>query len=143
MKITQISIFLENHAGRLHEVTALLGREQINIRALTVAESRDFGVLRIVTDQPDRTLTVLKAGGFVASLTEIVAVEVSDTPGGLSGILGILSENKVNVEYMYGFVEKHSEKALLVFRFDNTDKAIEVLTRSNINVVGKKEIETL
>jgi hypothetical protein len=143
MKITQISIFLENHAGRLHEVTALLGREKINIRALTVAESRDFGVLRIVTDQPQKTLDILKANGFVASLTDIVAVEVTDTPGGLSGILGILSENRVNVEYMYGFVEKFSDKALLVFRFDDPDKALAVLTQNNINVIGKKEIENL
>ncbi|MBF0531460.1 MAG: ACT domain-containing protein [Deltaproteobacteria bacterium] len=143
MKIIQISIFLENHAGRLHEVTALLGQEQINIRALTVAESRDFGVLRIVTDQPDRTLTVLKAAGFVASLTEIVAVEVADTPGGLAGILGIFAANGVNVEYMYGFVEKFSDKALVVFRFDNTDKALEVLAQNNINIVGKKKIENL
>lgn len=143
MKIMQVSIFLENHAGRLSEVASLLGRENINIRALTVAESRDFGVLRIVTDQPQKTLDVLKAQGFVASFTDIVAVEVADTPGGLAGILKVLSDNGVNVEYMYGFVEKFSDKALLVFRFDNTDKAIEVLGTNNIKVIGTKDIESL
>ncbi len=143
MKITQISVFLENRKGRLHDACSLLGNNGINIRALTIAESEDFGVLRMVTDKPVIALEVLKESGFVATLTEIVAVEVPDEPGGLARVLKILMDRNMNVEYMYGFVERHSDKALLVFRFDDPDKAIEVLAKNKINVVGKKEIESL
>ena len=143
MKITQISVFLENKKGRLYEVSALLGNNGINIRALTIAEERNFGVLRVIVDKPQKGLEVLKQNGFVATLTDIVAVEVSDQPGGLANILKIFSENDINVEYMYGFVEKFSDKALLVFRFDDTDKAVEFLKNNSIKVVGTQELENL
>ncbi len=140
MKLTQISIFLENRKGRLYDVCSLLGENKINIRALTVAESEEFGILRIVVDKPQETAQILKKNGFVASLTDIVAVEVEDKPGGLARILAVLSKSNINVEYMYGFVEKKSNKALLVFRFDDPDKAIDLLKKKNIKVIGSKEI---
>jgi len=143
MKITQISTFLENKKGRLYEVTELLGKNKINIRALTIAESEDFGVLRMVVDNPKKALEVLKKNGFVSSFTDIIAVEVDDQPGGLSKILKTFNDNNVNVEYMYGFVEKASDKALLVFRFDDTDKAITVLNKNKIKIVGTEGIENL
>jgi hypothetical protein len=140
MKLTQISIFLENRKGRLYEVCSLLGKNKINIRALTVAESEEFGILRIVVDKPESAAAVLKKNGFVASLTDIVAVEVEDKPGGLASILKVFSQHDINVEYMYGFVEKKSDKALLVFRFDEPDKAISLLKKNKITVVGKIDI---
>jgi hypothetical protein len=140
MKLTQISIFLENRKGRLYDVCSLLGKNKINIRALTVAETEEFGILRIVVDKPGKATQVLKKNGFIANLTDIVAVEVGDKPGGLAAILKILSENEVNVEYVYGFVEKKTDKALLVFRFDKPDKAIAILKKNSISVVGKKDI---
>jgi len=140
MKITQISVFLENKKGRLAEVCSLLGENKINIRALTVAESEDFGVLRIVVDKPQEALNILKGNGMVASFSEIVAIEVEDKPGGLAAILKALSRNNINVEYMYGFVEKFSDKALLVFRFEHIDKALEVLKKNKIKIVGKDKI---
>lgn len=143
MKLTQISIFLENRKGRLYEVCSLLGKNKINIRALTIAESEEFGILRIVVDNPQKASAVLKANGFTASLTDIVAVEVPDRPGGLAAILKIFSQSNINVEYMYGFVEKKSDQALLVFRFDAPDKAISLLKKNKINVVGKKEMGDL
>ncbi len=143
MKITQISVFLENKKGRLYEVSALLGSNGINIRALTIAEEENFGVLRVIVDKPQKALEALKEKGFIASMTDIVAVEVDDKPGGLASILKILSENELNVEYMYGFVEKFSERALLVFRFDDTDKAAEFLKTNSIKVVGTQELENL
>jgi len=141
MKITQISIFLENKEGRLYEVTDLLGKNKINIRALTIADAKDFGVLRLVVDKPEAAVEALKKGGFVATFTDIVAVEVGDQPGGLAKVLKVFHENKISVEYMYGFVEKATEKALLVFRFDDTDKAIQVLNQHKISIVGRKEIQ--
>ncbi len=143
MKLTQISIFLENRKGRLYEVCSLLGKNKINIRALNIAETPEFGILRIVVDRPEDAVKLLKENGFVANLTDIVAVEVEDRPGGLASILKIFSDNNINLEYMYGFVEKSSDKALLVFRFDEPDKAIEVLLKNKIKIIGKKDISEL
>lgn len=143
MKLNQISIFLENREGRLYEACSLLGEHKINIRALTIAESDQFGILRVVVDKPEEAMALLKKNGFTADLTDIVAVEVDDKPGGLAKILKIIYDNRINIEYMYGFVEKSSEKALLVFRFDDSDKAISILTDNKIKVIGKKDIVNL
>jgi len=143
MKITQISVFLENRKGRLYEVCSLLGSNDINIRALTVAETESFGVLRIVVDKSDEAVKVLRDNGFTANFTDVVAVEVGDRPGGLAAILKVFAENEVNVEYMYGFVEKHSDKALLVFRFENPDLAQKILAKHSISIVTAQEIEGL
>ena len=143
MKITQISVFLENRKGRLFEVCSLLGENNINIRALTIAETESFGVLRIVVDNSDVAVKLLKDSGFVANLTHVVAVEVGDKPGGLASVLKIFADNDVNIEYMYGFVEKFSDKALLVFRFADTDLAQQILAKNDIKVVTEKEIEGL
>lgn len=143
MKITQISVFLENRKGRLFEVCSVLGANDINIRALTIAETESFGVLRIVVDKSDSAIEVLKANGFVANLTDVVAVEVGDRPGGLAAVLKVFAENDVNVEYMYGFVEKSRDKAILVFRFEDTDRAQKILAEHNIKVVTESEIEGL
>ncbi len=143
MKITQISVFLENRKGRLFEVCSLLGANDINIRALTIAETESFGVLRTVVDKSDAAVKLLREHGFVANFTDVVAIEVPDKPGGLATVLKVFSDNDVNIEYMYGFVEKFSEKALLVFRFEDTDFAQQVLAKHSISVVTKKEIEGL
>ncbi|MBD3239588.1 MAG: ACT domain-containing protein [Chitinivibrionales bacterium] len=143
MKVTQISLFLENRKGRLAEVCSLLGETGVNIRALTIAETDEFGVLRMVVDNPDKALQTLRANNFVASVTDIVAIEVGDRPGGLAAVLKTLNENDLNIEYMYGFVEKKSDNALMVFRFDEPDRAIEVLQGAGLSVVGKSDIESL
>ncbi len=143
MKITQISVFLENRKGRLYDVCNVLGKNNINIRALTIAETESFGVLRIVVDKSDLAVKTLKSNGFVANLTDVVAIEVGDQPGGLAAVLKIFAENDVNVEYMYGFVEKFSDNALLVFRFEDVEKAQRILTEKGVKVVTRKEIEGL
>ncbi|MDD5020629.1 MAG: ACT domain-containing protein [Endomicrobiaceae bacterium] len=138
MKINQISIFIENTKGRLAEVCSILGDNNINIRALTIAETPEFGILRVVLDKPEEAKEILKKNGFIATSADIVAVEVSDDPGGLAKALKVLAGNNINVEYMYGFVEKATDKALMVFKFENIDKAIDVLKSNDINVVDKK-----
>jgi hypothetical protein len=143
MKITQISVFLENRSGRLFDVTSLLGSNDINIRALTIAETETFGVLRIVVDKPGSAFELLKENNYTANITEVVAVEIDDKPGGLANILKILSQNDVNIEYMYGFVEKFSNNALVVFRFEEPEKAMEVLSAENVNVVTEADIKGL
>jgi hypothetical protein len=143
MKITQISVFLENRKGRLYEVAALLGKHAINIRALNIAETDDFGVLRLVVDKSAEALKTLKDAGFVASTTDIVAVEVGDRPGGLSDVLRILSVSGINVEYMYGFFEKKSDKAVLVFRFDDPDAAVAVLNQNRVRIINEADVKDL
>jgi hypothetical protein len=134
MKITQISVFLENRSGRMRQVCSVLGQNNINIRALTVAETESFGVLRIVVDKPAVAIDVLKKNGFTANITDVVVVEMQDKPGGLADILGILDENKINVEYMYAFLEKSADKAMVVFRFEHPEKAVKVLTDNNVTI---------
>jgi hypothetical protein len=143
MKLTQISVFLENRKGRLFEVCRLLGASAINIRALTIAESEGFGVLRIVVDKPNEAVLLLRNHQFVANLTDIVALQVPDKPGGLAAVLEVLNCEGINVEYMYGFLEKCTEQAVVVFRFDDTDRALKTLSARNIRVIGEQDMENL
>ena len=139
MKVEQISIFLENKAGRLAEVTRILGEGGINIRALSLADTSDFGILRLIVNDHEKAKQVLKDNGFTVGRTEVVAVEVADQPGGLNRILEILFEAGINVEYMYAFVRQSGEKAVLIFRFDDIDSAVDVLTRGGVTVIeGQK-----
>ena len=143
MKVTQLSVFLENKKGRLQEICSLLGQNAINIRALTIAETESFGVLRIVVNDPEKAAGVLKENDITANITQVVAVEVPDKPGGLADVLRVISDNDLNVEYMYGFVEKSSDNALLVFRFDEPEKAGDILIKSNVKVVTAEDIKGL
>lgn len=140
---TQLAVFLENKKGRLYDVCSLLGEHGINIRALTVAESDNFGVLRILVKDTHATAHLLKDNGFVVNETEVVAVEVSDKPGKLAQVLASINKHHINVEYMYGFVEPVANKAMMVFRFDDASKAIDALKADHITVVGKKDIGAL
>ena len=140
MKITQLSVFLENRKGRLYDVCALLGKNKVNIRALTIAETPEFGILRVIVDKPEEAKKILKENNFVANITDIVAAEVPDKAGGLAEILKILNDNNVNIEYMYGFVERSTDRAVMVFRFEDPDKAIGVLTKNSIKIIGSKDM---
>jgi hypothetical protein len=140
MKVQQISIFLENKAGRLAEVTGILGKADINIRALALADTSDFGILRLIVNDHEKAKQVLKEHEFTVGKTEVVAVEVEDRPGGLSNILQILFENGINVEYMYAFVQQSGQNAVLIFRFDDIDNAVDVLRRNGVTVVGGQKL---
>jgi hypothetical protein len=135
MKVEQISIFIENKSGRLAEVTRVLGEAGVNIRALSLADTSDFGILRLIVDKTDLAKAALKTRGFTVSKTEVVAVEVPDRPLGLHGILEILDRSRVNVEYMYAFVERCGENAVIIFRFDDPEEAIRVLTVNGVAVL--------
>ncbi|BAT71315.1 ACT domain protein [Thermosulfidibacter takaii ABI70S6] len=143
MKVEQISVFLENKAGRLAEVAEILGKNGINIRALSLADTTDFGILRLIVNDRQKTKEVLKNAGFTVGITEVVAVEVEDEPGGLAKILTPLAQNGINVEYMYAFVEKSRNKAVLIFKFENIDKAIEVLKANKVTVLSGEQVYSL
>jgi len=135
MKVEQISIFIENKSGRLAEVAGVLGEAGVNIRALSLADTSDFGILRLIVNDRDKAMQTLKSKGFTVSKTEVVAVEVPDQPGGLSSILKVLDSESINVEYMYAFVERCGANAVIIFRFDETDKAIAALGAKGFNML--------
>ena len=140
MKVEQISIFIENKSGRLAEVTRTLGDAGVNIRALSLADTSDFGILRLIVDRTDLAKSALKAQGFTVNKTEVVAVEVPDRPKGLFGILQVLDQGAVNVEYMYAFVERCGENAVIIFRFDNPEEAIRLLVQHGFTVLEGERV---
>ena len=140
MHAEQLSIFLENKAGRLSEVTRIFEEGRINIRALSLADTSDFGILRLIVNDNEKAKRLLKENGFTVRITEVVAVEVQDKPGGLHRILMALSKAGVNVEYMYAFVRQSGRNAVLIFRFDNTAAAAEVLRREGVRVIDGQDL---
>jgi hypothetical protein len=143
MKVQQISVFIENIPGRLAEVTRVLGKAGINIRALSLADTSDFGVLRLIVDKIDRAKEVLAEHQFTVTKTDVVAVEVPDRPLGLAEILHILDSAGVTVEYLYAFVERMEENAVIIFRFDNVDEAVKVLMGAGIKILPGERVYNL
>ncbi len=143
MGVKQVSIFLENARGRLAEVTRTLSHEKINIRALSLADTADFGVLRIIVDNTERCIAVLKQHGFVAQVTDVIAVEVEDKPGGLARILEVLDQDNVNVEYMYAYVEKKNKNAVVICRIDDRERALRILEKNGIATVSAEVLKTI
>jgi hypothetical protein len=143
MKVEQISIFIENKSGRLAKISRILGESGINIRALSLADTSDFGILRLIVNDVEKAKSVLKECGFTVNKTEVVAVEVPDRPGGLSHILNVLDSGQINVEYMYAFGERSGGNAVIVFRFDDTDKAIETLTGSGVHILEGERLYSM
>ncbi len=139
----QISIFIENKEGRLAEVTAILRDAGVNIRALSLADTTDFGVLRLIVNNNEKATSALRSQGFTVGKTRVLAVEVNDVPGGLNQVLDPLSEQGVNVEYMYAFANPQCKNAIMIFRFDDIEKAKAVLTEQGIKVIDKEEISNL
>ncbi|MGI5920156.1 MAG: ACT domain-containing protein [Syntrophomonadaceae bacterium] len=139
----QISIFLENKAGRLSHVTRVLGEADINIRALSIADTSDFGILRIIVNDPARAYKILKEAGFTVSETEVVAVQVPDSPGGLAAILEQMSKAGLNIEYMYAFLGTSGKDALVIFKVEDTKKAYQTFEQKGIHFIDEKELYQL
>lgn len=140
MLAEQISIFIENKEGRLAEVTAILRDANVNIRALSLADTTDFGVLRLIVNDNDRAEKALKEEGFTVGKTQVLAVEVADVPGGLNRILDPLSDQGVNVEYMYAFANPQCKNAIMILRLDDHTKALEILAKQSIKVFTAQEL---
>jgi len=143
MRVEQIAVFLENKSGRLAEITAILAENSINIRALSVADTADFGILRLIVDKVEVAEKVLRANGFTVGKTNVIAVEVPDRTGGLATVLKSIKEANLNVEYMYAFVNKTGENAVLIFRFEDMDRAIESLMKDGFTILKSEEIYNL
>ncbi len=140
MKVEQLSLFLENKPGTMVKATKVLSEAKINIRALFLAETSDFGILRLIVNDVDAAKAVLQNQGFIVRKTEVLAVEVPDTPGGLNNILETLSEKAVNVEYMYAYVEKSGENAIIIIRCDPIDVGIAALQNNGFTVLPGEKV---
>ena len=140
MTVKQISVFLENKTGKLNEVVSFMAQNNINLRALSIADTEDYGIMRIITNDPDTALDLLKNEGYTVKSTEVLAVTISDKPGGLAKILSILSEAKVAVEYTYAFLSHNIGTATMIFRVDCNEKAVEALVKANVNLTDQSEL---
>jgi hypothetical protein len=143
MLVEQIAVFLENKSGRLAEITTVLAQNDVNIRALSVADTADFGILRLIVDKVEKAKAVLKENGFTVGKTHVIAVEVEDKTGGLAKVLQSLTKADINVEYMYAFVNKTAENAVLIFRFEKMEDAITTLQNDGFTILTKDQICTL
>ena len=135
MKLHQLSVFVENRPGHLRAPCQALADAGVNLRTLSLAETEHYGILRLIIQDWQRAKAVLEAAGFVVHLVEVVALEVPDHPGGLADVLRVIENAKINVEYMYAFTEKRDDKAVLVFRFNDPDAALQALEHSSVNVL--------
>jgi hypothetical protein len=140
VKIKQVSVFLENKIGHLRMVTEELKKANLNMRAISLADSETFGVLRMVIEDPDKAREVLRAANHAVKETEVIAVEVPDKPGGLYDILKTLEDCGVNIEYMYSVLEKKTDKAVMIFRVEDIDEVIEKLQKQNIKLLSSQDV---
>jgi hypothetical protein len=143
MKVSQISVFLENKSGRLADVTRTLAENKVNIRALSIADTIDYGLLRLIVNNPETATKVLTDEGFTVATTEVLAIEVPDCPGGLAGIIDILAGKGLNIEYMYAFVGRSGEHAIVIFRIEPVDDAILVLKDGGARILTGDELHAL
>ncbi|OIP49234.1 MAG: amino acid-binding protein [Deltaproteobacteria bacterium CG23_combo_of_CG06-09_8_20_14_all_60_8] len=140
MKVEQIAIFLENKSGRLAEITQILAENGINIRALSLADTADFGILRLLVNDIQKAEAVLKAHNFTVGRTQVCVVETPDKPGGLAKVLQVIKEAELNVEYMYAFAQRSGATGIIIFRFDDLDIAITALMKAGMRVLSGAEV---
>lgn len=140
MKIKQVSVFLENKPGRLYEVCEHLADAGINLVTLSLADTEQFGILRLIVEDWEKAKQLMEADGRVVKIVDVVATEIKDEPGGLARVLKVFDEANVNVEYMYAFTRKMEDSAILILRFDNPDFAIEALQKAGIRVISSEEL---
>jgi len=143
MQVQQISIFLENRVGRLMEVTEVLAQNQVNIRALSLADTSDFGILRLIVSKPDEATQILRQGGFTVRENEVLAVEVEDQPGGLAHILGLFGKAGISIEYMYAFLERRAENAVMIFRVESLPRAVKSLQDAGVSLLSDADVAAL
>ncbi len=140
MLIKQISVFLENTPGRLAKLTKILAENEIDIIAICIADTTDFGILRCIVDDPDKAVDVLVKNNFTASTTKVMAVELSDKPGGLAQVLEYLSGENISIEYVYSFVRSRKDKALILFRVSEPEKAVAILQKNGVKILCMDDI---
>jgi hypothetical protein len=142
-RIKQISIFVENKPGRLLDVVEVLGNSNIDIKAISLADSSDFGIVRLICENPESAYEVINNSGFTASLTEVLAIAISDKPGSLANVLRALKESNVNIEYMYGFSAKTKDHAVMIIKVSNLEETIKCCISNNVQVLSENDISSI
>ena len=143
MKIKQLSIFLQNRMGSLSKPLEVLSVNDVNIRAMCMADTSEFGILRLVVDNPEKGQEVLEKSNFLVKITDIIGVEMCDAPGGLTSVLKIIKDNEIDLEYLYAFTHEKKNKAILLLHADDIDNLISVLIKNNIKIVPAEEVYNL
>ncbi|MGI6161688.1 MAG: ACT domain-containing protein [Christensenellales bacterium] len=143
MFVKQVSVFIENKKGRLAALTKLLSDNNIDLIALSIADTTNFGILRCIVNDTAAALDALRAAGFTASTTDVLAVEVPDKPGGLAEVLSIIDKADISVEYLYSFVRTQNDNALIIFRMEDTRGALEVLKKSGVTMLSQEQVVAL
>lgn len=143
MLVKQISVFLENKSGRLAEVTRVLGVSGIDISALSISDTTDFGILRLILNKPEEAEQILRDSGFIVNCTDVIAIAIPNVPGALASALEILDKEEIGIEYMYAFIGKTTDEALVILRIEDTDKGILALEKNNIKVIPSQMVYKL
>jgi hypothetical protein len=143
MQVKQISIFMENRAGRLEEITGVLAKAQINIRAISLADTSDFGILRLIVNKPQQAEEILRKAGFTIRENTVIACVIEDRPGGLHKMLDLFAKTGMSIEYMYGFFERHTDKAVMIIRVADPEKAIKILLDGGIELLSGEKVYSL
>ncbi|MDR1779021.1 MAG: ACT domain-containing protein [Clostridiales Family XIII bacterium] len=140
MSINQISVFVENKPGKLADITEILAKAEVDLRAMSIADTQDFGILRLIVDNPHAALTALRDNGCTVNVTSVLAVEMPDKPGGLAGVLRVLADKNVNVEYLYAFISRSKGNAYVILRVEDNEEAMAVLKEAGIGIVTAEQI---
>ena len=140
MQIQQLSVFVENKSGRLAEITEIIGKAGVDIRAISVADTSDFGILRLIVDKPKEAVELLRAAGLTVSLTSVIAIGIDDKPGEFAKAMRVLADGNIGVEYMYAFISCDKGKAYVLLRVLETDKAVECLKQNGVTLLSAEEI---
>ena len=136
MKIQQLSVFVENKEGRLAEITDALAKANIDIRAISIADTSDFGILRLIVDRPDEAVTALKEANMTVSLTSVIAIGITDKPGEFAKAMKVLAENHIVIEYMYAFISRDKGRAFVILRVNDEEQAVQALTGAGIRILS-------
>ncbi len=140
MFIKQISVFMENRPGRLAEITKLLSENNIDMRAVNIADTTDFGILRMIVDEPEKAAETLRNNEMIASVADVIAVSIPDKIGSFHQVIGLLGDNDISVEYIYSFIGEKSDKAGIIIKTDNTEKTVEVLQNGGIPILSLDDL---
>ncbi len=143
MAVKQISIFVENKEGRIKKAIDTLAKENINIRALSIADTSKYGILRLIVSDNEKAIAALEKDGFIVKENEVIILAVPDEPNGLNSTLAVFDEKGINLEYLYAFVSSNSDEAIVVMRLENMEKAIDALNESNVKILDENDIEDL
>ena len=140
MQIKQLSVFVENKSGRLAEITETLAKANVDIRAISIADTSDFGILRLIVDRPEAAVEALRQENMTVSLTTVIAIGITDKPGDFAKAMRVLADANVGIEYMYAFISRDQNKAYVLLRVDDNERAVECLQSSGIEILTAEEI---